>query len=94
MSDACSVLNPGHTLNGAVNWCRSDFWHPQDLQDLNIKLRDLPLTEPASSLNFSSLPFVEHRWTSFDPDLGKATLNRGTGSNLRPVTATSKLRME
>ena len=77
MSDACSVLNPGHTLDEAVNWCRSDFWHPQDLQDLNIKLRDLPLTESASSLNFSSLPFVEHCWTSFDPDLGISNLEQG-----------------
>ena len=77
MSDACSVLNPGHTLDEAVTWCRSDFWHPADLVSLNQKLRDLPLKEPSSSLNFGSLPFIEHQWTSFDPDLGMKNTTEG-----------------
>jgi hypothetical protein len=84
MSDACSILNPGHTLDEAVNWCRRDFWHPADLLDLHTKLRDLPLVEASgSSLNFSSLPFIEHRWTSFDPDLGINNKDEGNWLKFR-----------
>jgi len=84
MSDACSILNPGHTLDEAVNWCRQDFWHPGDLLELHTKLRDLPLVEAyGGSLTFSTLPFIEHRWTSFDPVLGIHNKDEGNWLEFR-----------
>ena len=83
MSDSCSILNPGHTLDEAVNWCRSDFWHPGDLEDLHAKLRGLPLTEAGGFLDFDKLPFVEHRWASFDPDLGITNKDQGNWLEFR-----------
>lgn len=58
MSDACSVLNPGHTMNEATQWVRSQFWHPDDLAALRRATRE------HGSKRF------EFRWRSFDPDLG------------------------
>ncbi|MGG6264169.1 hypothetical protein ACQ4M3_01180 [Leptolyngbya sp. AN03gr2] len=56
MSDACGVLNPGHTLSEATTWSRPQFWHPQDLIDFRKQCR------LSSNLEFT--------WRSFDPDLG------------------------
>lgn len=62
MSDGCKILNPGHTVQEATNWRRSQFWHPQDLIDFRRECRQQLTPDGVTTLEF--------RWRSFDPDLG------------------------
>ncbi len=62
MSDGCKILNPGHTLQEATTWTRSQFWHPQDLVDFR---RDCQ-----QRLNADGSNTIEFTWRSFDPALG------------------------
>jgi len=60
MSDGCSILNPGHTLQEATTWTRSQFWDAQDLVDFRREVRQ----QGESVFEFS--------WKSFDPiDINK-----------------------
>lgn len=62
MSNGCNVLNPGHTLQEATTWKRSQFWHPQDLIDFR--------RESQQRLSDDGSNTIEFTWRSFDPDLG------------------------
>lgn len=62
MSDACKILNPGHTMQEATNWNRSDFWHPQDLIDFRRECQQTLSPDGSNTLEFT--------WRSFDPALG------------------------
>lgn len=66
MSDACSVLNPGHTLQEATTWVRSQFWHPQDLADFRRECQQNLSPDGSNTLEFT--------WRSFDPDLGYSNI--------------------
>lgn len=56
MSDGCSILNPGHTMQEATTWTRSQFWDAQDLHDFRREVRQQGET------------IFEYTWRSFDPD--------------------------
>jgi hypothetical protein len=55
MSDGCSILNPGHTLQEATTWTRSQFWDAQDLHDFRREVRQKGET------------VFEYTWRSFEP---------------------------
>ncbi|RAM52021.1 MAG: hypothetical protein C6Y22_08255 [Hapalosiphonaceae cyanobacterium JJU2] len=55
MSDGCSILNPGHTMQEATTWTRSQFWDAQDLHDFRREVRQQGET------------VFEYSWRSFDP---------------------------
>ncbi|WP_292788981.1 hypothetical protein [Nostoc sp. NMS7] len=55
MSDGCSTLNPGHTLQEATTWTRSQFWDAQDLHDFRREVRQQGET------------VFEYTWRSFEP---------------------------
>lgn len=76
MSDACKVLNPGHTLQEATTWTRSQFWHPQDLIDFR--------RECQQNLNPDGSNILEFSWASFDPELGMS--DRTSGNWLKFTT--------
>lgn len=58
MSDGCKILNPGHSLQEATTWTRSQFWDAQDLHDFRREVRQRGET------------IFEYTWRSFDPDDG------------------------
>ncbi len=55
MSDGCSILNPGHSMQEACTWTRSQFWDAQDLDDFRREVRQ------------QGENVFEYSWKSFDP---------------------------
>ncbi|MGI2907953.1 hypothetical protein, partial [Tolypothrix sp. VBCCA 56010] len=55
MSDGCNILNPGHTMQEACTWTRSQFWDAQDLNDFRREVRQRGET------------VFEYTWRSFEP---------------------------